>query len=666
MPDVERREALRFCEFLRRNLDAIVARWEQAIRGWPAGRELSSLALRDHIPALLERIAQVVGTVHEGGSVSLGDLPEMHALDRLGHGFDLRAAAAELSVLRRVAVDLWRDHAAARDTAEVLAEVRRFDEAVDEVLALSVDRYARARQRTLASIDRVSEAGLATSDLEGFLRRLLDVLLETTEAANCAFVFLREGADALRIRAAGGVGAEEIVGFTLRIGDGFAGRVAEEKAPRFVSDAAADPSVVEQGFRSARVHALYGVPLLYDHALIGVACMGSASAYEYSDDDKQLFRAMGRRATAIIVQHQILAREREAKETQSRVAAELSQLFAIAPDILAVVGADGYLKRINPAFADLLGRPEEDVLSRPYVEFVHPDDRARTVAAAARVREGEPSRRFEFRLLRPTGQVRWMAVNAAPLPGADALICVGRDVTPEKERSDFEQQLIGIVSHDLRSPLSTIALSANVLLQTRAGAFDASAQRVLERIKSATDRAADLIRDLLDFTKARAAGGIPIEPQPLDLHAVAREAAEEVHASFADRAIRFESAGDGDGLWDRARVAQVVENLVSNAFKYGAPGEPVVVRTLGGDRWVRLEVHNGGSPIDPALLPHVFEPLRQARRTGGVGSVAGVGLGLYIVDHIVRAHGGTIDVHSVAAEGTTFIVRLPREPPSLP
>jgi signal transduction histidine kinase len=137
-----------------------------------------------------------------------------------------------------------------------------------------------------------------------------------------------------------------------------------------------------------------------------------------------------------------------------------------------------------------------------------------------------------------------------------------------------------------------------------------------------------------------------------------------VHQIAPDRRLEFERQGDGQGCWDPARVAQVVENLVSNAFKYGAADAPVVVRTVGDDRRVRLEVHNRGNPIDPALLPHIFEPMRQGRRAGGVGGAGGVGLGLYIVDHVVRAHGGTVEVRSTADDGTTFIVTLPREPPA--
>jgi len=145
-----------------------------------------------------------------------------------------------------------------------------------------------------------------------------------------------------------------------------------------------------------------------------------------------------------------------------------------------------------------------------------------------------------------------------------------------------------------------------------------------------------------------------------------RRVAEDVRQAYPDRRLEHDQHGDGAGRWDPARIGQVVENLVSNAFKYGSPDAPVVVRTVCGEGWVRLEVHNHGDPIEPGLLPHIFEPMRQGRRAGGGGEAGGVGLGLYIVDRLVRAHGGTVAVHSTADEGTTFAVTLPREPPAEP
>ncbi len=655
-------QSLRLCDYLAERQEDILAHWERAVRDATGARELTAPALRDHVPDLLGRLASIVRTVHEPRSTALGDLPDRHALHRLEVGFDLRDAVRELALLRDVVLRLWEPHAARRDAASVARETGAFAEAVDEVIARSVDRYTRTRERTLASLDRVSAAAQGTGDLETFLPRLLQVLLDTTEAVDAALIYLAEERG-FRVRAAAGLGADAALGFTLPRGEGLLGRVVGAREPILVRDAGREPLVRTPGLGAGAIKALYAVPLLHDSGVIGATFMGSASAYDFSDDDKLVLRALAQRATSIIVQAQLLAREREALAALRRSEGELRRILEISPDMLAVGGADGYLRRVNPAFSRVLGSPEADLLARPYAELILPEDRERVEEELRRVLGGRPAHRFEFRMLRDDGAVRWVSFNAAAEQGGSLFIAVGRDVTDERERSEFEQQLIGIVSHDLRNPLSTIHTSATVLVR-RADELDERTVKAVARIHSAAERAAELIRDLLDFTRARTAGGIPIVPQPFDLHEQVRRVAEEVHASFPERALEFEERGDGEGSWDPARIRQVVENLVSNAFKYGAADAPIVVRTLGGDRWIRLEVHNDGPPIEPALLPHVFEPLRQGHRTGGVGGVRGVGLGLYIVDHIARAHGGGVEVHSTAAEGTTFIVRLPREPPA--
>jgi PAS domain S-box-containing protein len=654
-------QILRLCDYLAERQEDILAHWERAVRDATGERELTAPVLRDHVPDLLGRLASIVRSVHEPQAAGLGDLPDRHALHRLEVGFDLRDAVRELALLRAVVLRLWEPHAVGRDAGSVAKETRRFAEAVDDLIARSVERYTRTRERTLASLDRVSAAALGTGDLETFLPRLLQVLLETTEAADTALIYLAEE-DGFRVRAAAGLGAEAARGFRLRRGEGLLGRVTEAGEPLLVRDAGRDPLVRTPGLAGGAIQALYAVPLLHDSGVIGAAFMGSANAYDFSDDDKLVLRALAQRATSIIVQAQLVAREREALAALRLGEGELRRILEISPDMLAVIGADGSLRRVNPAFAHALGASEEELLARPYDELVLPDDRERVREELQQVLGGRPAHRFDFRMLRKDGAVRWVSFHAAAEPNGSVFVAVGRDVTDERERSEFEQQLIGIVSHDLRNPLSTIHTSAAVLVR-RADELDERTVKAVARIHSAAERAAELIRDLLDFTRARTAGGIPIVPQPLDLHEQVRRVAEDVHAAYPERSLELEHRGDGDGSWDPARIRQVVENLVSNAFKYGTADAPVVVRTLGGDRWIRLEVHNEGPPIEPALLPHVFEPLRQGRRTGGVGGVRGVGLGLYIVDHIARAHGGGVEVHSTATEGTTFIVRLPREPP---
>ena len=189
--------------------------------------------------------------------------------------------------------------------------------------------------------------------------------------------------------------------------------------------------------------------------------------------------------------------------------------------------------------------------------------------------------------------------------------------------------------------------------------------RPLQRIVSATGRAQRIIHDLLDFTRARLGGGLPAQCRALDFHALARQVMEELRAAHPERELSLEQHGDGQMFWDGDRVAQVLTNLVTNALHYSPPGTPVRVRTWSEAGEGGLEVHNEGPPIAADVRARLFQPLQ--RGVEGDGARRSVGLGLYIVEQLVRAHGGLIDVRSEEGEGTTFRVRLPRggPPPSL-
>jgi signal transduction histidine kinase len=225
------------------------------------------------------------------------------------------------------------------------------------------------------------------------------------------------------------------------------------------------------------------------------------------------------------------------------------------------------------------------------------------------------------------------------------------------DRAEFEQHLIGIVSHDLRNPLAAITLSATTLL--RGTELEERQRKSLGRIFSAAERANRMIRDLLDFTKARLGGGLPIQRAPLDFHALSRQVVDEFQVSHPERVIQFEQRGDGQAVWDGDRMAQVLTNLIGNALHYSPPGTPIRVKAHGEAEAGVFEVHNEGAPIAAELLPRLFQPMQRGEPVGDKAS-RNVGLGLYIVDHIVRAHGGRVEVCSREGEGTTFRVRLPR------
>jgi sigma-B regulation protein RsbU (phosphoserine phosphatase) len=222
-----------------------------------------------------------------------------------------------------------------------------------------------------------------------------------------------------------------------------------------------------------------------------------------------------------------------------------------------------------------------------------------------------------------------------------------------KDRAVFAEQMMGIVSHDLRNPLSSIQMGTALLGR---GELALSQQRALARVSRSVERATRLISDLLDFTQARLGQGLAVAKEELDLHGSVAETIEELTLIHPGRTLIHESIGTGTCVADADRLAQLIGNLVSNAMAYGTADKPVtVVSTIEPSRF-SLSVHNHGAPIPADVETTLFQPMTRGSRVGTGGR--SIGLGLYIVSEIARAHGGRAVVQS-GAEGTTFSVICP-------
>lgn len=315
--------------------------------------------------------------------------------------------------------------------------------------------------------------------------------------------------------------------------------------------------------------------------------------------------------------------------------------------------------------------PDANVDLDTFLRALHPDDRPAWESAVRRSLDpaGNGEYALEYRIIGLQDKVlRWAAAqgkcyfDGARKPSrfvGTILDITGRKQVEEqlRKQADFEQHLIGMVSHDLRNPLQAAMIGAQMM--QRAPNLPAPLATSAGRVVRSLDRASRLIRDLLDFTQMRLGTGLALFPAPADLAGIARACVEEMKATHPGREISLTIQGDTAGVWDEDRVQQLVGNLIGNALNYSSAPDPVEVRIEGAEDEVTLRVRNLGPPIPEPMVDQLFRPF--VRGDAAVNREGrSIGLGLYIVDQIVSAHRGRVAAQSSAEAGTVFTVALPR------
>lgn len=354
--------------------------------------------------------------------------------------------------------------------------------------------------------------------------------------------------------------------------------------------------------------------------------------------------------------------------------ARLAAIVESTVDGLILLDPVGLVLTWNAGAEQLFGFTADEMVGQPIVR-VAPGRESEVVGVLRRVRAGEVVRDVEGVQRRRAGAPIFTSITACPVRAADGSISeislIVRDVTRRRQAEQQREALladlqramhyydmfIGVLSHDLRSPLAAIIMSTNLALRR---SEDERQATVLRRIANSGARMLRMIEQLLDATRIRAAGGLAIQRGEADLAAICRAIVGELEAANPAARIAFTTRGSTVGQWDTDRVAQVASNLIGNAIQHGSGGPTAHVLVDGDDPdVVRLSVHNTGH-IPRELLDAIFDPFRRAgdakAKTGGLG------LGLFISRQIALAHGGDVSVDSSEGDGTTFHVVLPRAP----
>ncbi|HEX8311354.1 MAG TPA: CHASE3 domain-containing protein [Chthoniobacteraceae bacterium] len=367
-----------------------------------------------------------------------------------------------------------------------------------------------------------------------------------------------------------------------------------------------------------------------------------------------------------------VAERRQAEEERDR-------FFTLSLDMLAIGKTDGYFKRLNPAFTQTLGWSEKELLERPFMEFVHPEDRAATVGAMEHLSKGQLLIQFENRYETKDGSWRVLSWKGSPQPDG-MLYCTARDVTEhrqavaaleearhEADRANLaKSEFLSRMSHELRTPMNAILGFAQIM---EMGNPPEQLRVPISHITRAGAHLLDLINEVLDIARIEA-GRMSISVEPVRLREVVEECFELIRPIAGQRSIRLEGGDldcDRHVLADRQRLKQALLNLLSNAVKFNRDGGSVTLtyeerepdrtsgmtsREFAQDQRLRLNIADTGSGISAADVLRLFEPFERldADRRG----IEGTGLGLALTKRLIELMGASISVESEEDRGSVF------------
>lgn len=363
---------------------------------------------------------------------------------------------------------------------------------------------------------------------------------------------------------------------------------------------------------------------------------------------------------------------------RKRIEAERDRFFTISRDLLCIAGTDGYFKRINPAWEKVLGHADEQLMAQPFIEFVHVDDRERTVEEVARLAGGEESIDFENRFRSKDGSYRWLCWSARCAPAERLIYASARDVTHQKEaderiqwlNADLEVRALQLesanreleafsysVSHDLRAPLRHIDGFASLLTKRASDSLDAESRRYLATISKSAKQMGTLIDDLLAFSRI---GRVPLRRQLIDHDQLVRGVVSDGRYESAARSILWEIDPLPNVHADAALLRQVWTNLIDNAVKYSSKSTPPRIAIGGSEQTATGEhvffVRDNGVGFDMGYADKLFGVFQ---RLHGPSQFEGTGIGLANVRRIVTRHGGRTWAEGRVDAGATFYFSLP-------
>jgi len=455
-------------------------------------------------------------------------------------------------------------------------------------------------------------------------------------------------------------------------GVGLPGRVWETKRPAWIPDVVRDANFPRAEIaRAEGLHGAFGFPIVLGADVLGVMEFFSQRIQRPDDQLLEMLATVGSQIGQFI--------------ERKRAEEELDRFFTMSLDMLCIAGTDGYFKRLNPAWETTLGFSREELLSRPWLQFVHPDDREQTLARASALARGEDVVSFQNRYARKDGTYRWLLWAATLDPEEQRSYAIARDVTDrrlaEQAQEENAARLVQLVrelevarrkaedaarvkadflanmSHEIRTPMNAVMGMTDLALATD---LTAEQRGYLATVKVSAHALLELVDDILDLSKMEA-GKLELDRVELDVRETVEDAIKVLAVRAGEKrlelACRISPGVPPLVSGDPGRLRQVILNLVGNAIKFTERGEVVLdveVESEDADELrLRFSVRDTGIGIPAEKREQIFAPFTQAdmsttRRFGGSG------LGLAISTQLVEMMGGKLELTSEVGRGSTF------------
>ena len=484
----------------------------------------------------------------------------------------------------------------------------------------------------------------------------------------------------------------------FRRGVGLPGRVWATTQPTWIPDVVEDANFPRAPIAAREgLHGAFGFPILLRGEVLAVMEFFSTEIRAPDDGLLSMLTSIGNQIGLFI--------------DRRRAQEELDRFFTLSLDMLCIAGFDGYFKRVNPAWQRLLGYSEAELLSQPYMNFVHPDDRESTSAVAKTLDDGQELHYFENRYLHKDGTLRWLLWTSTPYPEKQMIYGAARDITERKaaeetmasyarelettqgeledqaarlaqlvkelevakrraeEATEAKSAFLANMSHEIRTPLNAILGMTTLALQTK---LSSEQRDYLTTVKSSADALLELINDILDFSKIEARR-LELERTEVELRETVGDAAKLLALRGSQKGLELACHVDANVpdvlLGDPGRLSQVLLNVMGNAVKFTAEGEVVlrveVDSTSAANVTLHFAVSDTGIGIAEDKQRQIFQAFTQAdssttRRYGGTG------LGLAIALRLVELMGGRMWVESEVGRGSTFHFTAAFDTPAVP